>query len=323
MCPAVPATILFITTFFILLSALAAPAAAQKPDSATPTVTFRSGVSNVRVDAQVVEGPDVVKDLTQGDFIVTDEKQPQTILYFGRDAEPVSLVLLLDVSGSMKRYVDQVASVARNALRYLKPGDKVAVMVFSKGSVVRRDFTEDFDAVAADIRNAVWETQLGSGTAINEALLDASKYIREKAGEKGRRAIVILTDNLGLNYQCPDDKVIKSLYESDTVLNALVVGKAERPAPIRPGYYVNPDFTPPDVFHIAEETGGEAVKAGRAAKTFPEMIERIRTRYSLQYHAPENTTTGFRAIHVELTPVAKLRHPNAEVRARKGYFAKR
>ena len=32
-----------------------------------PTVTFRSGVSNVRVDAQVVEGQDVVKDLKQED----------------------------------------------------------------------------------------------------------------------------------------------------------------------------------------------------------------------------------------------------------------
>jgi VWFA-related protein len=315
---------LFMGPFFILLSALTGTAAAQLASRSTePTVTFRSGVSNVRVDAQVVEGQDVVKDLKQEDFVVYDEKQPQKILYFGRDAEPVSLLLLLDVSGSMKKYVDQVASVARDSLRYLKPGDKVAVMIFSKESMVRSDFTEDFDTVAKAIRNANWEDRLGSGTAINDALLDAAKFIREKAEENGRRSILILTDNLGLNYKDPDEKVIRSLYEADTVLNAMVVGKGERPAPVRPGRYLNPDFTPPDVFHIADETGGEAVKAGRTAATFAEMIERIRTRYSLQYHAPEGATAGFRNIRVELTPAAKLKHPNAEVRARRGYFLTR
>jgi VWFA-related protein len=309
---------------FILLSASVNPAIAQLASkNVEPTVTFRSGVSNVRVDAQVVEGSDIVKDLTQEDFTVFDEKQQQKILYFGRDAEPVSLVLLLDVSGSMKKYIDQVAAVARDALRYLRYGDRVAVMVFSKGSRVRLDFTSDFDAVAADLRKVTWEDRLGSGTAINDALIDAAKYINEKSGESGRRSILILTDDLGLNYRNPDDKVIQKLYEADAVLNAMVVGKGERPAPVRPGTYLNPDFTPPDVFHIAEETGGEAVKAGRTATTFPEMIERIRTRYSLQYHAPEGGTSGFRKISVELTPGAKLKHPRAEVRARKGYFITR
>ena len=275
------------------------------------------------MDVQVVEGPNLVTDLTQDDFAVYDEKQPQKILYFGRDAEPVSLLLLLDVSGSMKKYVEQIASVARQGLQFLKPGDKVAVMIFSKGTIVRRDFSTDLDAVARDLRNVTWDERLESGTAINEALVDASKYMREQAGESGRRAILILTDNLGLNYKSPDEKVIQNLYESDTVLNAMVAGKGERPAPIRPGHYLNPDFTPPDVFHIADETGGEAVKVGRASTTFPEMIERIRTRYSLQYHTPPRGPKGFRNVLVELTPQAKLRHPKAELHARKGYFLTR
>lgn len=277
----------------------------------------------MRVDAQVVEGPDLIKDLTQQDFVVSDEGRRQDILYFGRDAEPVSLLLLLDVSGSMRKYVEQVASVARQSLRYLKPGDRVAVMIFSKGTLLKHDFTADLDAVARGIKNAVWDERLGSGTAINEALLGASKYIQDKAGETGRRSILILTDNLGLNYRTPDEKVIQSLYQSDTVLNAMVVGRGERPAPVRPGHYTNPDFTPPDVFHIGDETGGETVKAARAGAAFQEMIERIRTRYSLQYRVPENATTGFRNIRVELSPAAHLRHPKAEVRARKGYFITR
>ncbi|MEO8132293.1 MAG: VWA domain-containing protein [Bryobacteraceae bacterium] len=311
---------LFITAFFILLPAFGQDA---KVESSPPPMTFRSGVSNVRMDVQVIEGTNVVADLTKDDFAVFDDKQQQRILYFGRDAEPVSLLLLLDVSGSMKKYVEQIASVAREALHYLKQGDKVAVMIFSKGTIVRKEFTTDLDAVARDLSNLSWDERLESGTAINEALVDASRYMREHAGEAGRRAILILTDNLGLNYLSPDEKVIRSLYEADAVMNAMVAGKGERPEPIRPGRYANPDFTPPDVFHIADETGGEAIKVGRASATFPEMIERIRTRYSLQFHTPEIGPAGFRTVRVELTPQAKLRHPKAEVHARKGYFLTR
>jgi hypothetical protein len=98
------------------------------------------------------------------------------------------------------------------------------------------------------------------------------------------------------------------------------VGKAKRPEPSTPGHYTNPDFTPPDVFKIADETGGEAVKAEKSAEVFPEMIERIRTRYGMQYRTPEGAQ-GFRHVRVELSPEAKLKYPDAVVRARKGYYA--
>jgi VWFA-related protein len=274
----------------------------------------------VRVDVQVTQGSELVSNLTAEDFQVFDQNLPQKILYVGRDREPLSLLLLLDVSGSMQRYINQVGNVARQSLRFLRPGDRVAVMLFSKGTRVRKDFTDDFGAVADSIKGAIWDESLGSGTAINEAILDAAKYMQERAGEKGRKAVLILTDNLGLNYKSPDQAALNALFAADAVFNAMVVGKAERPEPTRPGHYVNPDFTPPNVFAISDETGGEAVKADRAGETFPVMIERIRTRYSIQYHTPENAGTGFRKIRVELTPAARERYPHAELRYRKGYF---
>jgi hypothetical protein len=107
------------------------------------------------------------------------------------------------------------------------------------------------------------------------------------------------------------------------VLNAIVVGKGDRPKPPKPGEYVNPDFTPADVFHIADETGGEAVRSQRADTSFREMMESIRTRYSIQYRAPESAVAGtFRKIRVELSPEARKRYPHAWVRARSGYIVK-
>lgn len=273
------------------------------------------------MDAQVVDGKRVIKDLRQEDFVVSDEGQIQKTNYFGHDAEAVSLLLLFDVSGSMQRYIDQIAATAREALGFLRPGDKVGIMVFARNSEIHQDFSDNLAESARQIRSAVREHDVGSTTAINSAIVNAAEYI-QRQNPKGRRAVLILTDNLSLNYQVDDRKVIRELYAADAVLNAIVVGRGIRPKPPEPGRYTNPDFTPSDVFHIAEETGGEAVRADHPDITFSEMVERIRTRYSLAYHAPTATAGSFRHIQVTLTPVARQHYPHAQVRARSGYYVK-
>ena len=279
-------------------------------------------MSNVRIDVQVLDNNRVVTDLTAADFEVFDENVPQKIAYFGREAEPLHLLLVLDVSGSMRQYIEQVASVARQSLRFLRPRDKVAVMVFARHSKVRLDFTSDLDAVTQEIRAAVWDESLGSGTSINDALAAAAKYMDTTADEAGRRAVLILSDNLGLNYKRPDEEVTRDLTAANAVLNGIIVGKGERPD-VRPGVtYKDPDFTPPNIFKISEETGGESVKADQAGRAFSRMIERIRTRYSIHYNKPPSATKGFRNVQVELTPAARMRYPNAVVRARRGYYVK-
>jgi VWFA-related protein len=292
----------------------------QPPEE--PIATFKSGVSNVRIDIQVLKNNQLVTDLTAADFEVFDENVPQKITYFGREAEPLHLLLLLDVSGSMREHIEQVASVARQSLRFLRPRDKVAVMVFARNSKVRLEFTSDLDAVTTEIRNAVWDESLGSGTAINDALVDAAKYIDTSADETGRRSVLILSDNLGLNYKRPDEQVIRELNAANAVLNGIIVGKGERPE-IRPGVtYRNTDFTPPNIFRISEDTGGESVKADRAGTAFSRMIERIRMRFSIHYTKPPGAIRGFRNVRVELTAAARFRHPDAVVRARRGYYVR-
>ncbi len=284
--------------------------------------TFKSGVSNVRIDVQVLKDNQLVTDLTGADFEVFDENVPQRIAYFGREAEPLHLLLVLDVSGSMRKYIDQVGSAARESLRFLRSKDKVAVMVFARDTKVRLEFTSDLDAVTREIQDAVWDESLGSGTSINDALVDAAKYMDGAADESSRRAILILSDNLGLNYKRPDEAVIRDLNSANTVLNGIIVGKAERHE-VRPGVtYRNPDFTPPNIFKISEDTGGEAVKADQAGRAFARMIERIRTRYSIHYNKPPNAVRGFRNVRVELTPTARLRLPGAVVLARRGYYVR-
>jgi len=282
---------------------------------------FKAGVSDVRIDAQVTQGKDLVRGLAKEDFVVTDEGQPQTIVSFQHGEEPLNLVLLFDISGSMQKYIEEIAQTAREALDHLRPGDRVAIMVFARKTAVHQGFSDNLAETARQIGTAVKVWDVGTTTMINTAVVDAAHYIEKKAGVEGRRAILILTDNLSTSYQLTDGQVIRELDKADTVLNAIVTGHAIRPDPPSEGRYPDPDYTPANVFHVSEETGGEWVKAGEAGPTFNAMIERIRTRYMLSYHAPESKPGTFRHITVKLSADAQKKYPAAQIRTRSGYYA--
>jgi VWFA-related protein len=297
--------------FFIALAPILLPA---------QTPAFRGGVTLVKVDASVTDPKGrTISGLTESDFEVLDENMTCPIAYFDHESQPLDLLLLLDVSGSMHRSLMELAATARAALHPLGPQDRVAIMLFARKSAVRQPFTADFGLIESNIAGAVKAEDLGSGTAINSAILSAARYVAGQP-ENTRRAILIVTDNLSLNYRVPDEEVIRALYSTDATLDAILIGKQRRPDPPRSGVVLNPDFTPSDVFKLSAETGGEAIEARQAGDSFSLIIERIRSRYRLQYHAPPGATGEFRHIQVRLAPQARRRHPRATIRARAGYY---
>ncbi len=261
-----------------------------------------------------------ITGLEQRDFQIFDNGQPQKIAYFARESEPLDLLLLLDVSGSMSRSLEQLAATAEGALAQLHSGDRAGLMLFARHVKVSEPFTSDFASVVMGIREGVRDPSLGSGTAINSAIVSAALYLQKELA-RGRRAILIVTDNQSLNYQVPDEEVLRQLFAADAVLNGMVIGKRKRSAPARPGAYVNPDFTPSDVFRVSERSGGEAIEASKPGEALGRMIERIRARYGMQYVAPASQPGVFHEIRVELSPEARNRYPSAKVRARSGYYA--
>src|SRR5258708_7578946 len=119
-------------------------------------VTFRSGVALVHIDAEVTSSDgSILTGLTKADFRVLDDRKEQTILHFSAEEEPLDLILLFDISGSMHAVVQGVATAAREGLRELRQGDRVSVMVFNTRARVIAPFTEDLDAVDRTIQNDV------------------------------------------------------------------------------------------------------------------------------------------------------------------------
>jgi Ca-activated chloride channel family protein len=277
-------------------------------------ITFRTSVSLVRVDARVSTASGVgITGLHADDFVVYDENAKVQTVDFAAESEPLNVLLLLDVSNSMSRYLGEMSAKAQEALRTLRSGDKVAVMLFAQRSELVQPFSTDNRAVADRVVNSVFKQTLGRDTFINEGLLAGARAL---AGQKGRRALLIVTDNDGARNAVSDKEVATALQASDIVVNALIAGTKEQ---ANTSSYTNPESGAPDVERYARGTGGSVLKNQPAGDAFASILREMVTRYVLQYPAPGGEPGSNRRIRVELTPQVQRLHPAAKIQAREQY----
>ncbi len=281
-------------------------------------VVFRSDVALVHVEAAVTAADGrILTGFGKDDFRVFDEGKEQSILHFSAEDEPLDLILLFDVSGSMSVVVEGVSHAAGEGLHELRQGDRVCVMVFNSRSRVLAPFTEDLDAVEWIIRERVLGGRFGGGTLIQEAVDDAAlKLMKEKKTQR-RRAVLIITDNMGMRTR-REESVVHDFWEADAILSGLIVSnpKFQRVHPA--GMILNLAMGA-GMKGIAQKSGGDAIQSDNAGTAFQESMHRIRSRYSLYYALPKGKAGSVRSVKVELAPDAAKQNPKSHVRARTGY----
>jgi VWFA-related protein len=189
---------------------------------------FRSDVALVRVDVQVV-GRDnrAITGLRAEDFVLREEGRPQQIRNFAREDMPVDVLLLFDVSASMRPHVERIASAAHQALRALGANDRVAIMVFDRVTRVRLPFLSSRDEVERELETMLRQEDFRGGTDITRGMLDAADYVASHGRRDARRAIVILTDDQ-TEFERDDARVNRSLEKAGAVLSALIAPDAMR-----------------------------------------------------------------------------------------------
>lgn len=303
--------------FFILAAAAALAQTPPQPPEAPPV--FRSTAALVAVDTLVTQRGRPVSGLAAADFIVRENGSARPIEGFAHEAAPLQVLLLLDVSGSMGRMLRSAAETGRQALEQLAPQDEVAVFFFARRARLVQELSPDKRAAARALQEAAVESGLGAGTSLNDALLEAARYLERLPVFSGRRALIVLTDNGGVHYRLPDDEVIRALSGVNAVVNAIVPENARPPRPAN-GPGVNPDFTPANIFRIADATGGEVMRSSDAGSRLRDLVARIRLRYTLLIRPAPGPPGQFHSLAVELAPSARARYPGAELRHRAGYY---
>jgi len=291
--------------------------------AAQPASVFRASVSLVHVDAEVIAADGrILTGFSKEDFRVFDQGVPQQLVHFSVEEQPLDLILLFDISGSMRPVVEQVAGAARRGLRELRPGDRVSVMVFNARSRVVLPFSEDLDSVERSVQQDVLGLRFGGGTLIQQAADDAAnRFLGESHGQR-RRAVLIVTDNVGLRTR-REQSVVRDFWEADALLSGLIIrgGFLDETRHIMNVLAPETLLMRAGMKGIAEQTGGDTINSSNGGSAFQEMVQRIRTRYSLDYIMPPSKSGVTHTVHVELSEEAQRRFPRAKVRARRGYRA--
>src|ERR1044072_6816239 len=125
-----------------LVASFAWPVPAQEID---PNDVIRVNTDLVVLDAQVIDKKTgkVFGGLQKQDFEIYEENIKQQIAYFSQDQLPLSVLLLLDISRSLRPIIEKVGEGATNALRNLRPEDEVSVMAFAEEWKVIQPFTRN------------------------------------------------------------------------------------------------------------------------------------------------------------------------------------
>jgi VWFA-related protein len=201
-------------------------AAAALLFAADDDVVFRSDVSLVRVDAQVVDSSNrAVIHLGMQDFVLREEGRPQPIRNFASEEMPVDVLFLLDVSASMRPHVQRIADASGQALTVLGKDDRMAIMVFDRSTRIRLRFSSSRSEVQREFDRLLRQEGFNGGTDITRGMLDAADYIRREGRRDARRAIVILTDDQ-TELERDDVAVMRALTRADAVMCALIAPDA-------------------------------------------------------------------------------------------------
>jgi len=196
-------------TVLVLLAVLAVMSPPGRPQEKKQGLEYQVSVSAISI-AVVVQGKDgrYINDLTQEDFTVYENEVKQTVSYFQHDFEaPVSLAILLDVSGSMG--LQDKLKESREALRdfvdgLLRPQDEVSLLVFADGEVeVAAPFSTDKSGCLAELAKAEAYGQ----TALNDAVAVSPEFANRGKNEK--RAILLITDGIENDSQASVDQAVE------------------------------------------------------------------------------------------------------------------
>ncbi len=301
--------------------------------------TFGAANRTVAIYATVTSAQGrLITDLKKDDFSVDDNGKRQPLTLFSSDIQPITLIMLLDRSGSMKPNFDLEERAAEAFVREMLPQDKARIGSFSKYiQIDPEDFTSDRDKLTKILKS---ELQGEGPTPLWNAV---DRGIDKLLVEQGRRVILVFTDGVdaplnfsGKNKSLKD--VMKRAEEDDIMVyaiglageNGMAGGRAPNPfgnLGARGGFpgaggsggggrmqMEGPDEGLPK---IAAATGGgyfELSSPMNLATTFARVANELHQQYALGF-TPEKLDGKMHDLTV------KASKPDLIVRARKRYLA--
>ena len=333
----------------LALAAQQAPPQQQKPPEQKPAEqvqpTFGASTNEVNVSFSVLDNKDrLVTDLKRENFTVYEDGKKMDVKSFAPITKiPLRIALLMDTSNSVRLHFKAQQDAAIDFVHTIlesNPKNRMFLMSFDFTKDFITPFTDDADLLAGKIR----KLKPGGGTALNDAIVKASRERLAKEAEEGglRRVLVLVTDGEDDTSKFSLDEAINEAKHSKVSLYSISTNVAgyngdgdailEKLAEATGGRVVYPWKKPPSaefatgyisrtqidgsnsVYGLG--TGQYSSETAENLALALNLIQReLQQQYNLTYLAPNPTADGkFRQIKL-VVDVDGLK-----VRARKGYY---
>jgi Ca-activated chloride channel homolog len=272
---------------------------------------LHTDVEEVVLNATVLDGTNLVQNLTRDDFTIYEDGVKQTLISFQHTDLPVSMGLVVDNSGSMYRKRPSVNKSALDLVEASNPQDEAFVVNFSDEAFIDCDLTSNINK----LRDGLSHIDSRGGTALYDAVVaSADKLVAD--AKRPKQVLILITDG--------EDNA-SSLTLEQTIER---VQQLSGPVIYSIGLLFGDEMSRAEVRHarralemLSQETGGMAFfpkSIDQVDQITAEVARDIRSQYTLGYHSTKPTTTpGFRRVEVtaESKGLGKL-----SVRTRTGYF---
>jgi Ca-activated chloride channel homolog len=264
---------------------------------------FRARVQTVPIYATVIDASGrLIPDLEQADFEVFDDAKKQTITIFKTDVQPVSVVVMLDTSGSMTGSIELLKNAAEKFVIRLLPTDAARIGSFSDKINLSATFTNNRDDL---VRYLHEDIDYGNPTRLWDAV-DVS--MSALSHETHRRVVLVFTDGDDTDSRQSLGSVLKRAQAEEYMVYAIGLHS----------HYANVTTRPdPGLKRIATETGGgyfELKTTDELNSTFTRVADELHRQYVLGF-SPAVLDGKLHKLDVT------VKRPGMTVRARKSYVA--
>jgi Ca-activated chloride channel family protein len=296
---------LFASACLVVLGAATALRGAQP--------VFRSGGVTVPVHATVTDSSHrLVTNLDVDSFIVSDDHGVRPITVFERKELPVSVVMLLDASESMRLSTEFLRDAAKQFVANLRPGDRMEIAAFHNTIRWVRPFTSNQQTLNRAL-DLFTPKMIDFGTALWPAMCEG---LKEFYGVQGRKVLLVFSDgenNYGTFNHC---LMVAQAIAEDIMIYAIALQTEYNDRFTRRRTKSKLD---PLLPAIPAETGGgyfELTRTADLAATFRRVAEELHHQYLIGFEAP--------VLDGETHPITvQVKGEGLTARARRSYLAAR
>jgi VWFA-related protein len=309
----------FVFSLSVLMGGNSSLAFSQEKKKQEITYDVAVTAISIAVSVQNRKGRHIT-DLTKEDFFVYENNDQKDITYFSHNFDaPLSLTVLLDVSGSMA--LQEKLEESKDALDYLMKHlltdrDEVSLLIFADGDVeVASNFSKDKN----DFLSVLDNTDAFGQTALNDAVGVSPDFANKGNNEK--RALLLITDGIENDSEYSPEQAIEVARRVDIPIYTIGY-KIPLDEQFLKKYKRSKGLTASGIAEslerFSEATGGKAFFINQALD-LKNALRLIKQELSHQYFLGYTSYTGSDNEYREIKVVTKKK--SYRVRTREGYYS--